>query len=147
MIRKMEMGDLAAVRGMMRRFYDSPAVAILCSDEVLERNLKAAMDETSLLDGIVMVENDTIVGYGLAARAYNTEFGGECIWLEELSIEPEWQGKGIGSGVFEWLKQTYPNATRIRLEAEPDNLRAIGLYEHWGFKASPYLQMNYETGK
>ena len=44
------------------------------------------------------------------------------------------------SEFFLYIEQHCP-AARYRLEVEPDNPRAIALYERRGFRFIPYLQM------
>ena len=88
MIRRVQEKDRAVLRKMLRDFYASPAVAIHCSDEIVEKNLDAAIGPNPQLQGVVFEEDGRIVGYALMTSCYNTEFGGQCVWLEELCIEP-----------------------------------------------------------
>ncbi len=136
--------DRDILRGMLRDFYDSPAVAVHCSDETVEKNLDAAIGPDPVLEGCVFEENEQIVGYALMTVCYNTEYGGRCVWLEDIFIRPDWQNHGIGTAFFEWVRTAYPDAVRFKLEVEPDNERAIALYRHWGFHDSPYIQMTFE---
>ena len=48
--------------------------------------------------------------------------------------------QGLGSAFFAWLEQNVP-AVRYRLEAEPDNARAMALYKRLGYEVLPYVQM------
>jgi GNAT superfamily N-acetyltransferase len=56
---------------------------------------------------------------------------GEVSWLDDLWIEPEWIGKGIGTKLFEHAlaRARELGATRMELEAEP---HAVGFYEKMG---------------
>ena len=36
-------------------------------------------------------------GYGMAAKSFSTEYGRQCIWLEDIYIKAEYRGLGIGS--------------------------------------------------
>ena len=68
------------------------------------------------------------------------EVGGMVVWIEELYILPGHQGKGLGSAFFAWLEKNVP-AVRYRLEAEPENVRAMSLYKRLGYEVLPYVQM------
>lgn len=56
---------------------------------------------------------------------------GEVGWLEDLWIEPDWIGKGIGVALFDHTAAHARRlgATRLEWEAEPN---AIGFYEKMG---------------
>lgn len=56
---------------------------------------------------------------------------GDVGWLEDLWIEPEWIGKGIGAVLFRHTAAHARElgATRLEWEAEPN---AIGFYEKMG---------------
>jgi GNAT superfamily N-acetyltransferase len=56
---------------------------------------------------------------------------GDVFWLDDLWIEPEWMGKGIGSRLFRHAAERGRRAGRVRMEweAEPN---ALGFYERMG---------------
>lgn len=56
---------------------------------------------------------------------------GDAWWLDDLWVEPQWIGKGIGSRLFHVCAQRASRlgATRLEWEAEPN---AVGFYEKMG---------------
>jgi GNAT superfamily N-acetyltransferase len=56
---------------------------------------------------------------------------GETAWLEDLWVEPEWIGKGVGSRLFRAVAghARARGATAMEWEAEPN---AVGFYERMG---------------
>jgi GNAT superfamily N-acetyltransferase len=56
---------------------------------------------------------------------------GDVWWLDDLWIEPEWMGKGIGSRLFHHAADQGRRARAVRMEweAEPN---ALGFYEKMG---------------
>jgi GNAT superfamily N-acetyltransferase len=56
---------------------------------------------------------------------------GNVLWLDDLWVEPEWMGKGVGSKLFDHAVSLArrSGATRLEWEAEPN---AIGFYEKLG---------------
>ncbi len=89
-----------------------------------------------------MIEEDNLAGYGMIAKSYSTEFGGLCIWIEDLYIEPEYRGMGIGTQFFQHIEETYRGkAVRYCLEVAADNENAIKVYEKNGFERVGYVEM------
>ena len=75
-----------------------------------------------------------------SSTSYSTEFGGECIWLEDIFIEAEYRGLGIGSKFIQRVKERYPEKI-LRLEAEADDKKLLNFYRRHGFKELPYMEM------
>ena len=139
-IRKMQRGDAEVVINMMRKFYNSPAVATNGSEKIFAANVENCLDDSICAAGFVFVDGEKIIGYGITARGYATEFGGECIWIEDIFIEAEYRGRGVGTKFIRYVKELYPDKI-LRLETEPDNDAALNLYERLGFKKLPYLEL------
>ena len=139
-IRKMIREDKNVIIDMMRVFYASPAVLSNGSEEIFEADVENCVNESPYLEGFVFEENEEILGYGMIAKSFSTEFGKPCIWVEDLYLKPEYRGQGIGSKFFEYLEQNYTDCI-FRLEVEEENERAIHVYEKNGFAVLPYMEM------
>lgn len=139
-IRKMIRDDKNTIIDMMRVFYASPAVLSNGSEEIFEADVENCVNESPYLEGFVFEEKDEILGYGMIAKSFSTEFGKACIWVEDLYMKPEYRGKGIGSKFFEYLEKNYTDCI-FRLEVEEENERAIHVYEKNGFEVLPYMEM------
>ena len=145
MIRKMIDADKNIVIDMMRRFYNSSAVITNGSEKIFAANVDACLKNSAYLEGYVFVVDEKIIGYGMIAKSFSTEFGGECIWIEDIFIEKDFRGKGFGTRFLNFVKEKYPDKN-LGLEVESDNVKAIAAYKKFGFKELPYLEMvlNYE---
>ena len=145
MIRKMIDADKNIVIDMMRRFYNSPALITNGSEKIYLNNVESCLKNSPYIDGYVFVVDEKIVGYGMIAKSFSTEFGGECVWIEDIYLEENFRRRGIGSKFIQFVKENYPQKI-LRLEAEHENKKAVATYKKFGFKELPYLEMvlNYE---
>lgn len=139
-IRKIQRDDSEIVIDMMRKFYTSPSVITNGSEKIFAANVKNCLDDSICAEGFVFVAEEKIIGYGITAHSYSTEFGGECIWIEDIFVEAQYRGHGIGSKFIRFVKARYPDKI-LRLEAEAGNDSALELYKHFGFKELPYLEL------
>ena len=140
MIRKIQPGDAAEVIKMMEVFYASDALDSNGSPEIFAANVENSLGDCPYLECYVFEENGVLQGYSMLAKGYATEFGKNCIWIEDLYLKPEFRGQGIGSSFFPFVQKLYPGHA-IRLEAEPGNESAIAVYRRSGFETLPYLQL------
>ena len=139
-IRLMTENDRAEVMDMMRTFYNSPAVNTNGSEEIYAADIDVCVSSSPYAEGFIFSDGAEICGYGMTAKSFSTEYGRECIWIEDLYIKPEYRRCGIGTEFFKYIKEKYQGAV-LRLEAEEDNETAVRLYEKSGFNVVPYLEM------
>ena len=98
--RKMIDADKNAVIDMMRKFYNSPAVITNGSEKIFKRNVESCLQNSPYIEGYIFIVDEKIIGYGMLAKSFSTEFGGECIWIEDIYIEKNFRGKGIGTNTI-----------------------------------------------
>ena len=140
MIRVMEERDREAVVRLMRVFYASEAVFTNGSEEIFHKDIDACVGDCPFAEGYVLEEQGTIVGYGMLAKSFSTEFGALCVWIEDIYVVDEWRGKGVGSAFISFVSEKYKGCL-LRLEAEKENERALRVYEKSGFTVLPYLEL------
>lgn len=144
-IRKIIDADKEIVIDMMRRFYNSPAVITNGSEKIFAANVDACIKGSAYLEGYVFVVDEKVVGYGMIAKSFSTEFGDECIWIEDIFIEKIFRGKGFGTRFLNFVKEKYSDKN-LGLEVEIDNVKAVAAYKKFGFKELPYLEMVFTKG-
>lgn len=140
-LRPMETSDKDAVLDMMRRFYTSEAVYTNGSEEIFSNDVDACVSDCPFASGYVFTREDgSICGYSMLAHSYSTEYGKPAVWIEDLFIEEDARGEGLGIRLFDLVREKYPDHVH-RLEVEGTNLRAIRLYKKSGFTTLPYAEM------
>lgn len=139
-IRKMQNQDREQVFEMMRVFYNSPAVHTNGSTEIYNNDIDNCLNSNNFLDGYVFENDGNIQGYGMLAKSFSTEFGKQCVWIEDLYIKDQFRGQGIGKQFFNYITTHYVDCI-FRLEVEEENQQAIALYKKAGFETLPYTEM------
>ena len=140
MIRRITAADRANYLRMAHDFYHSDAVLHPVPDENIFRTFDEMMASDAYLTGLIFEKDGETAGYALLCKTWSQEAGGKTVWIDELYVLPEFQGRGIGHEFFAQLREIEP-AARYRLETEPDNLRAKKLYESMGFENLAYQQL------
>ena len=156
-IRPMQPEDREEVLAMMRVFYDSPALLTNVPDEVLARDVDACLGDSPYVEGLILEslcsngagstdgQAAAIAGYSMLAKSFSTEFGGPCIWIEDLYLKPEYRSKGAGSILLAYVKNNY-DAVITRLEVETENVNAVAAYRKAGYGVLGYTEMYHLTG-
>lgn len=143
MIRLAKNTDRNLLCTLFSEFYASHAVL----HSIPQRHHEAALDELfstrSTQRAYLLEDGEKAVGYALLSEKFSHEAGGMELWLEELYLRESARGKGFGSAFFRFLLDmaAKERIARVRLEVEPDNIRAAALYAHLGFVPLPYHQM------
>lgn len=142
-IRMFEPKDKSEILSMMKVFYSSDAVFTSGSDKIFEIDFENCLNENPYLEGYIFASNEKILGYAMLAKSFSTEFGKQCIWLEDLYLKSEFRGQGIIPKFIKYLEEKYKECI-FRLEVENENTHAVHVYEKSGFSSLPYVEMKKE---
>ena len=140
MIRKIDFKDKELFFELSREFYSSPAVLSNIPEDFHRATFEELMRSEDYLMGFIFELDGVPVGYGLLNITYGHEAGGRVVWIEEIYVRREFRGRGLGREFFEYVFANIP-AARYRLEVEPENERAVALYERLGCEVLAYGQM------
>ena len=142
MIRRFKAQDKELFLKFTRRFYASDVVDHNIPEGFHVDAWEEMMRSDLYMIGYMIEFEKEAVGYAIISKTYSHEGGGMVWWLEELYIEPAYRGHGLGKAFFKFLDQEKDvDVTRIRLEVELDNEKAIKLYKNMGFEILDYGQM------
>lgn len=126
---------------MFDEFYSSEAVLHPIPPNFYQNTFEELMRGDEYIEVYIIYCKGDRAGYAMLSKSYSPEAGGRIIWIEEIYITDKYRGKGLGKAFFKFLEEEYGGyAKRFRLEAEPDNERAINLYKTIGFKPLNYVQ-------
>lgn len=140
MIRNVEKKDESLFMELCDEFYHSDAVLAPIQESYIKGTFDEIIRSKDYLEGFILEFQGETAGYALLSKSFSPEVGGNSVWFEEIYVRPDYQGKGLGKEVFQYVIANIP-AARYRLEVEEDNERAISLYKRLDFKLLPYLQM------
>ena len=145
-IRPIEAADRDFFIDRCHAFYKTPACNHDIPPQNAERTFELLMHGTPYADCLIAEDdNGTPCGYCLLALTWSNEAGGLYVWLEEIMVDDEKRGKGVGSRMISAVHEKYNAAARYRLEVTDDNPRAAALYRLLGFEELPYRQMIIDT--
>ncbi len=140
MFREIREEDRAIYYDFVDKFYHTDAVNAPVPTKNYEVTFNEMMRSDQYVKGYIFEMDGSPCGFALLSKTFSQEAGGLSVTIEEIYIEPEFRGKGLGTSFFEFLKREIP-AMRFRIEVEDDNDGAKRLYERMGFELLPYLQM------
>jgi len=136
-IRSATSADLSKVSALLGRSWHATYDAIYGTEKVAEitkewhsvESLKRRMDRP---DSEFVVADD---GRRLGGMAYAVmdKDEPEVVQLQQLYVDPDLLGQGIGRDLFAEVETCFPAAKRMRLEVEPKNERAVRFYAGLGF--------------
>ncbi|OCP36492.1 GNAT family N-acetyltransferase [Ensifer sp. LC163] len=91
--------------------------------------LKARLERKNA-EFLVADNGRSIGGMGYASMSDTLK---KTIVLHQLYVLPKLQRQGIGRDIFAELETCFPDAERMRVEVEPQNLHALAFYRAHGF--------------
>ena len=138
-LRKYTIEDKDILTSFFKDFYRSEAMAHPLDDEQIELIYHDAL--CGQLTGLILLEENTPIGFAHLSSYYATEVSGKCLMIEDLYIAPKYRGKGLSGQFFRKLFSMFPDIKRLRLEVSKENSHALAVYEHLGFKPIPYNNM------
>ena len=98
-----------------------------------ERGLQRLLES----DAIVLVAevDHAVIGMVTAQFVISTAEGAMSAWLEDMVVDADWRGRGIGQQLLAAVCQAAVRrgCTRVQLVADRDNEAALEFYRHQGF--------------
>lgn len=133
--------DIELILAMMRRFYALDAYPF---DEVQARGVVLALIKDAAYGRIWLIEAaGACIGYVVLTLGYSLEYLGRDAFVDELYLEPEHRGKGVGTSALQCVEAECRRLgiRALHLEVERTNHAAQALYRKWAFQDQDRLLM------
>lgn len=135
-LRACTLADLADLERMALALYQSDVVGEPMSADKIRRTF-AALQAHPDRGRILMLQMDARnVAFAIVIWFWSNEYGGLIGVIDELYVEPQWRGHGIGSAVFEAVLAQWPELVALDLEVSPENQAALDWYLRRGFRTT-----------
>jgi len=131
-IRPATEADLPTLIEMQRDFYALEGIEF---DAGAAQRSMGMLISDPMLGRLLVIEEDTVVGFAAIMFGFSLEFRGRSALLDELYVAPHARGRGLGSAMLRFVEDLCADAsaTVLQLEVRRDNDRANALYQRVGF--------------
>ena len=86
-------------------------------------------------DALERLPRDVVEVAGEPVGVAAVEERDDELYLGMLELLPEWQGRGLGTAILEWLRRRAAGSDRaLGLHVLPVNVRAVAFYERCGLR-------------
>jgi GNAT superfamily N-acetyltransferase len=147
-VRGAEVSDVSTLLGFIRSLaeYERLSHEVVADEAAIERALFGA---DAVAEALIAEHGGRPCGFALYFRSFSTFLGRPGIYLEDLFVEPEMRGRGVGSALLRSLARLTVQRGYGRLEwAVLDwNESAIEFYERLGARAMSEWTVNRVTGE
>jgi GNAT superfamily N-acetyltransferase len=147
-VRGAEVSDVSTLLGFIRSLaeYERLSHEVVADEAAIERALFGA---DAVAEALIAEHGGRPCGFALYFRSFSTFLGRPGIYLEDLFVEPEMRGRGVGSALLRSLARLTVQRGYGRLEwAVLDwNEPAIEFYERLGARAMSEWTVNRVTGE
>ncbi len=126
--------EIPLLLSLMQDFYAFDGYPF--NPDLTRQNLNRFISDNSLGFTRFIYEEDQLAGYLIVCFGFSFEFGGRDAFLDELYLNPDFRGRGIGAQAVEYaaVECGKHEVKALHLEVELKNDRAFNLYKNMGFK-------------
>lgn len=141
-IQRLTAADEPIFYEMCEEFFHSSAVSHPIPMAHHVATFQELLQSDTYLFGYLMEVDGKPAGFAILNQMMQQEAGGIIIWVECLYVREAFRSQGIGRQFLQFVAEKWKGkAKQLRLEVEPDNVRAKALYERMGYKVLPYQEM------
>ncbi|BCL34483.1 GNAT family N-acetyltransferase [Nostoc sp. MS1] len=132
--KSVENNDIEILLSFMQKLYAVDSSILFNIVFAHQAIIQLLSDESMGRIWLIQSQNQGI-GYVTLTLGYSLEYGGRDAFIDEIYIEPAFQGKGIGKQTISFLEEICIslNVGALHLEVERENTSAQGFYRQVGF--------------
>lgn len=138
-IRRAEQADIPVLLGLLEMLF-SIEKDFIFNAEKQERGLRLLLTESRA--AIMVAEQDgQVIGMCSGQLLISTAQGGPSALVEDVTVLPTYQGKGIGKQLLAAISAWAVNqgASRVQLLADRNNTPALAFYQKIGFQTTEMI--------
>lgn len=127
---------------MMRELYATDAPDLGVDPATFPVTIERLLSEPSRGRIVLGMLDGAVAGYALLIPYWSNEWGGIVVLLDELLVDAQFRGQGVGRAFLTFLDEHRPfEAVALALEVSPKNAAARALYESMGFEERKFRMM------
>ena len=125
-------------------YKEDPHGAHMSTDKV-QRTIEFLNTHPGAGEIVLLSDTHQLAGYAILINYWSNEYGGLVLFIDELYVKKEFQGKNIGTDFIQHLiADVHDEYQSIVLEVLPTNERAFRLYSKLGFKTAKNHFLRYD---
>lgn len=127
--------DIDILLRLMGGFQQDDPWSVPFREEQVRESLRELLISPSAGRAFLICNGDLCIGYLVLSFDFSMEYGGKNAWIDELFVQHEFRGEGVGSRAMDFAVKTARElgAKVLHLEVSRGN-PAIDLYRRLGFQ-------------
>ncbi|HEV2992557.1 MAG TPA: GNAT family N-acetyltransferase [Candidatus Angelobacter sp.] len=128
-------GDIDVLLRLMHGFQQDDPWSVPFREEQVRQSLRELLASPSAGRAFLICKDGLCIGYLVLSFDFSMEYGGKNGWIDELFVQREFRGQGVGSRAMDFAVKTARElgAKVLHLEVSREN-PAIDLYRRLGFE-------------
>jgi GNAT superfamily N-acetyltransferase len=127
--------DINTIKRFMQELYELDG-DIPFEDQIAQTALEKIVRDNVFGYVWLIQHSDEAVGYVILTLGYSLEYHGRDAFLDEIYVEADYRGQGIGKQALHFVEETCRSlgVNALHLEVERDNISAQHVYRKFGFE-------------
>ena len=127
--------DIDILLRLMHGFQQDDPWSVPFREEEVRESVRELLVSPSIGRAFLICNSELCIGYLVLSFDFSMEYGGKNAWIDELFVQPEFRGEGVGTKAMDFAVETARElgAKVLHLEVNRGS-PAIDLYNRLGFE-------------